>query len=195
MDTQDYSIRIEASVPVDEAFAGIQNVAAWWTKSFTGQARQAGDAFSVRFGSTFVDFSVANVVPEQQIVWQVASSSLPWLKNPDEWTGTRVVWDLSRTGTTTQIRMTHIGLAPQVECYGQCEAGWDFFVGQSLHQLLTQHQGMPDRRNLSHSRLESTPAGLVVLLKTEHRLAPAFIPRDVQAAGLAATLEWPVQPG
>jgi hypothetical protein len=146
MDTQDYSIRIRADIPAGEAFARIQNVAAWWTKSFTGQVRQPGDTFTVRFGSTFVDFSVAEVVPDRKIIWQVASSSLPWLKNPDEWTGTQVVWDVSQTGATTQIRMTHVGLAPQAECYDRCEAGWDFFVGQSLHKLLTHGPGMPDRQ-------------------------------------------------
>ncbi len=40
--------------------------------------------------------------------------------------------------------MTHLGLVPDAECNGMCKAGWNFCVGESLGELLTENAGMPD---------------------------------------------------
>jgi hypothetical protein len=145
MNNLDYHISVDTGIPASEAFARINAVSDWWTKGFTGHSQQPGDAFTVRFGDTFVDFQVAEVVPETKIVWRVVDSHLPWLKDKGEWTGTKVIWEASQGGGTTRIAMTHVGLVPQVECYEKCEAGWNFFVGESLRMLLTENTGMPDR--------------------------------------------------
>jgi hypothetical protein len=42
--------------------------------------------------------------------------------------------------------MTHAGLVPGVECYGNCEKGWDFYVGESLLRLLTENTGLADQQ-------------------------------------------------
>ena len=142
----DYSISVETDLPPSEAFARINAVPDWWTKGFTGLSRQRGDAFTVRFGDTFVDFQVAEVVPETRIVWQVVNCNLPWQKNREEWTGTRVVWEATRGDGKNRIRMTHVGLVPRAECYEACHAGWNFYLGESLRRLLTEGAGLPDQK-------------------------------------------------
>jgi len=145
MNCHDYRRSISAKISAADAFSRIQAVSRWWTKGVTGCAENVNDLFTVRFGQTFVDFKVREIVPPSKIVWQVIDSELPWLKNKDEWTGTEVVWELMPDGDSTQITMTHVGLNPAVECYEKCEAGWDFFVGESLSRLMSENLGMPDR--------------------------------------------------
>lgn len=39
--------------------------------------------------------------------------------------------------------MTHIGLVPGIECYEDCQQGWDEHFKESLLQLMTGEVGMP----------------------------------------------------
>ena len=142
----DYANSVETDLSASEAFARINAVSDWWTKGFTGHSRKPGDAFTVRFGDTFVDFEVAEIVPDARIVWRVVDCCLPWQKNQHEWTGTRIIWDASRRAGRTRIGMTHAGLAPHVECYEMCQAGWNFYIGESLRRLLTDGAGLPDQK-------------------------------------------------
>jgi len=41
----------------------------------------------------------------------------------------------------TQLRFTHAGLNPQVECYSACSNGWQQLIQQSLFSLITTGKG------------------------------------------------------
>lgn len=140
---RDYQCTIEARVSASEAFDKIALVRQWWALTFEGSARRRGDTFSVRFGETFVEFRIADAVPDTRIVWEVVNSNLHSLRNKTEWTGTRVEWELSSGDDVTTVRMTHRGLVPAVECYNDCEKGWNFYVGKSLVRFLTEGEGLP----------------------------------------------------
>ena len=58
MTGQDYSASITANITAQEAAERINRVADWWTAGFTGASGKVGDAFTVRFDETFVDFAV-----------------------------------------------------------------------------------------------------------------------------------------
>ena len=96
------------------------------------------------FFSTFVDFEVAEVIPDQKAVWLVTDCNLPFVANKTEWKNTKVVWQLSRENGKTRVIMTHVGLVPGIECYKNCEAGWNFYVTESLLKLLAEGKGLPD---------------------------------------------------
>jgi len=116
-----------------------------WTKAFTGAAEKVGDAFTVRFGETFVDFKISEVVPGKKVVWQVTDCNLHWINDKKEWKDTSVVWEASPDNGATRVKMTHIGLVPCAECYDNCKGGWDFCVGKSLSKLLNENKGLPDQ--------------------------------------------------
>ncbi len=145
MSTHDYTTTIHASTSAKNAMEAIDRVGAWWTKSFEGAAEHVGDTFNVRFGDTFVAFEVV-AHTDDEIVWHVTDSLLPWLRDKTEWTGTDVVWRVAVEGRETSVQMTHRGLTPTVECYANCERGWDFYVGKSLRKLLVEGEGLPDGR-------------------------------------------------
>lgn len=144
MTGKDYQCSIQAPVSAKDAFEKIGRVPEWWAKDFEGRASEQGDAFTVRFGKTFVDFKIAEADPSKRIVWQVVNCHLDWLKDKTEWNGTSVVWELSSSNGGTTVTMTHRGLVPGIECYGNCEQGWNSFVGKSLLQYLIEGKGLPN---------------------------------------------------
>ena len=151
MTGQDYSASITANITAQEATERINRVADWWTTSFTGGSGKVGDAFTVRFGDTFVDFVVVELVPARKIVWRVTDCNLHFIEDKKEWKDTRVTLDISSDGGVTTVTMTHDGLAPGVECHENCERGWNFYVKESLQKLLRENHGLPDGRKRQES--------------------------------------------
>jgi len=150
MNQQDYTTTIQSRASVRDTIEAIDRVGAWWTTSFQGAAQKPGDTFNVRFGETFVNFTIVEHTATR-IVWHVTESRLPWLKDETEWTGTDVIWDVAVAGGETQVQMTHKGLVPQVECFENCKKGWNVYVGESLRKLLAEGQGSPDGKARSQT--------------------------------------------
>jgi hypothetical protein len=86
---------------------------------------------------------IAEVVPNERMVWGVIDARQVWVKDPTEWVGTRIVWEISSQARGTQIDMTHIGLVPEIECYEKCTLGWDYLIKSSLSKFLTDNTGLP----------------------------------------------------
>jgi Activator of Hsp90 ATPase homolog 1-like protein len=145
MPGQDYSASIAANLSAEEATKRINRVADWWTAGFSGASDKIGDTFTVRFGETFVDFALVEMIRAKRIVWRVTDCNLQFIEDKKEWKDTEVVFDISPNETATIVTMTHFGLEPGVECYETCRKGWNFFITESLQSLLTENQGMPDR--------------------------------------------------
>jgi len=143
MNQQNYQSSIAADFTPQEAFEGISHVNEWWAKNFEGSAEKLNDVFTVHFGDTFVTFEVTESIAGKKIAWHVTNCYLPWLSDKTEWNGTMVVFEISPLGDETQVTMTHIGLVPEVECFGACEAGWNQHIKGSLFKLLTEHAGVP----------------------------------------------------
>ena len=150
MKERHYHRSISANISPGEAFERIARISDWWTAGVRGNLRNLGDAFTVLFGETFVDFEIVEVVPDKRIVWLVTDCNLHRMKNKTEWKDTRIVWDVTPDNRATRIDMTHVGLVPGVECYNVCEAGWNFYVGESLLKLLNEGKGLPDGRRSTH---------------------------------------------
>ena len=143
MKSANFRYRISADIPPQRAFDDITRVADWWSTRFEGTSRNPGDVFTVHFGDTHKTFRIVESVPGSRIVWEVIDSNMPWLADKQEWTGTRIVWDVSARGSATEITLTHVGLVPGIECYSACEAGWTYFAQESLRKLMTEGKGLP----------------------------------------------------
>lgn len=139
----DYHCEFTAAVPAAKAFDGISQVSNWWATHIEGQTKGLGSIFTVRFGETFVTFTITDYQPNTKIVWTVTDCFLHWQNDKTEWTGTKLVWELTDHGKLTEVAFTHVGLRPEVECFDMCVKGWDGHVSGSLYKLLTQGQGAP----------------------------------------------------
>lgn len=144
MGNKNFHRTITVNASAEEAMKKINQVNLWWAKNFSGSAEKLNDKFTVRFGETFVDFLISELVPNKKVVWKVTDCNLHWIKAKKEWNNTEVVFEISSENNKTKIDFTHIGLVPGVECYNDCETGWNGYVKGSLVTFINENKGKPE---------------------------------------------------
>lgn len=121
----------------ERAFAAINDVRAWWAGAIDGSADALGATFTYRYGDLHRSTQrVVEYVPGKKIAWRVTDSHLAFVEHKDEWTGTTIVFELAQKGGSTEVRFTHVGLGPEVACYGRCSGAWNFYVTENLRKFL-----------------------------------------------------------
>jgi len=143
IEMKDFHRTITVNASAADAFKHISQVNLWWAKNFKGKAEKVGDTFTVRFGDTFVDFHIRELIPDKKVAWKVTDCNLDWINNKKEWNGTEVVFEISEKKNSSQIDFTHVGLVPGVECYNDCEVGWDGHITDSLVKFINEGKGLP----------------------------------------------------
>jgi len=144
MANSDFTTRFHTTATPQQAYDTICNVAAWWCPEFSGKAQNAGDVFSVRFGDLHYSVQqLTEAIPGKRIVWEVTESNLTFLSQPDEWTGSRIQFDISAHDGNTIIHFTHLGLRPGIECYDACSGAWGQYIAYSLISMLNGGKGQP----------------------------------------------------
>lgn len=129
----------------EAAFAAINNPRAWWGRDIEGQTDRLGAEWVYRYKDLHVSRQkTSELVPGKRIVWDVVECQMSFLKDKGEWTGTKLVFDIARKGDKTEIRFTHQGLVPEVECFDICKNAWSGLIGDSLKQLVETGKGLPD---------------------------------------------------
>jgi hypothetical protein len=144
MENQDYTCSITAQTTAPEAFENICRVSEWWAIGYEGKSHKLNDVFTVRFGDTWVTFKLTEVIAGKKIAWHVTDCFLHWLNDKTEWKNTDVVFEILEKENATQINFTHVGLAPQVECYDTCIKGWNEYITGSLSNLIATGKGQPN---------------------------------------------------
>jgi len=142
---RDYATSFTVQQSPAEVFAAVVDVSAWWTGEIEGRADQLGAEFTYRHAPQHDSTQrVVELEPGRRVVWRVTDSHLAFTSEPAEWTGTEIGFDLVPTGAGTELRFTHLGLVPEVECFGACSVGWRHYVDGSLRSLITTGSGLPD---------------------------------------------------
>ena len=144
MQQQDYHGSIAADITPKEAFDKISCVNEWWSTNFEGESSKLGDVFTVRFKSgDWYTIKISEMISGKNIVWDVIAADQTWHEDRDEWTGTKIVWDISPEKDGSIVTMTHQGLVPEFECYEKCKMGWDYLTQKSLLKFLNGDKGLP----------------------------------------------------
>jgi hypothetical protein len=144
MEKKNYHKTIIVTSSADEAMRKISQVNLWWAKKVKGKTEKLNDKFTVDFGETFVDFQISELIPNKKVVWRVTDCNLNWINNKKEWVDTEVVFEISSENGKTKIDFTHIGLFPGVECYKDCEVGWNGHLTNSLVNFINEGKGQPE---------------------------------------------------
>lgn len=147
MKEQDFTTLITADTTAHEAFKSINNISGWWTENVEGRSQKLHDEFTVRFDDIHMSTQkLVEVIPDKKVVWLVTESKLNFVKNKQEWTGTKIRFDISEKEGKTRIRFTHEGLSPQIECFDACSNAWSDYLENSLKNLINSGKGKPTRK-------------------------------------------------
>jgi hypothetical protein len=147
MNDQGFTTTFTVDQTPEEAFAAINNVRGWWSGNIDGSTDRLGDEFTYRYE----DFHrsrqrISELIPGKKVVWHVLDGYLKFTQDTTEWTGTDVIFEISREGDKTVVRFTHRGLVPELECFGVCSNAWGSYVNGSLRSLIASGEGQPNEK-------------------------------------------------
>ena len=151
MKDQSYTATVEFAKSPGDVFKRINDVSKWWTRvangeqtEFEGRSTKLNDEFILRHGeSHYSKQKLVEVIPGKKVVWFVTDSKLNWLKkNQHEWTGTKMIFELTSKGDKTALNFIHQGLVPEKECYDHSVQFWDMVIKEWLFNFITNNKGI-----------------------------------------------------
>jgi activator of Hsp90 ATPase-like protein len=140
MKDKSYTVSIEVAATQQHVFDCLTDVSKWWAGGdLKGNSTKPGDEFTVIHGTVhYSKQKLTEVIPGRKMVWMVTESKLDWLKNRDEWTNTKMIFEIIPKGDMTELRFTNEGLVPEKECYARCTEGWDMVIRENLYNFITK---------------------------------------------------------
>lgn len=147
MKENNLSISLAVNVSAQEAFQSINSVSKWWTENIEGSSQKLNDEFTVRFDDVHVSTQkLVEVIPGKKVVWLVTDSRLNFVEDQEEWTDTKISFEIYSHPDKTEIQFTHIGLVPAIDCYRDCSNAWSHYIRGSLLNLITTGKGTPEKK-------------------------------------------------
>jgi hypothetical protein len=142
MTTANFTTTILVDNSPHEVFTAINNVRAWWQGEIKGDTEKLNDEFTYQMEEIhFSKQKIVELIPDKKVCWLVTESRLNFVTKKSEWTGTKIVFEISEINKQTQLRFTHEGLVPDFECYGGCSGAWGDLIQKSLFSLITTGKG------------------------------------------------------
>jgi activator of Hsp90 ATPase-like protein len=146
MKSKDYTTSFTVDQSPEEVFDAINNVRGWWSEEIDGSADKLGAEFKFHYKDLHRSTQkITEFVPSRKVVWHVLDSHINFVKDKTEWKGTDIVFAITRKDDKTELRFTHVGLVPAIECYGDCSGAWGFYINDSLRSLITTGKGQPNQ--------------------------------------------------
>lgn len=125
-----------------EVFNAINNVRGWWQGEIEGNTDKLNEEFTYRVpGIHYSKQKITELIPEEKIVWLVTESEINFVEDKNEWTNTKIIFDIKWINNKTQVRFIHEGLIPAISCYKDCAGAWGKLMQESLFSLITTGKG------------------------------------------------------
>jgi len=125
----------------EEVFRMLLDIEQWWSglhgETIKGDSSKLGDEFTFEAGGGmhYSKQKMVALIPNKSVVWEVTDSTLTFLNDTTEWTGTLLRFDISADDNKTKVTFTHDGLMPQVECFNQCSTVWPKYLEKMVQNL------------------------------------------------------------
>ena len=138
MQATDFTTTITVDQTPQEVFEAIITPQNWWSGDFEGNTKNVNDEFTYRYADMhYSKQRVVESIPGEKVVWLVTESQLNFIEDKEEWTGTKIIFEISKSGDKTQLKFTHAGINPEVECYDACSNAWGQLIKQSLFTYIS----------------------------------------------------------
>jgi hypothetical protein len=141
MKTSDFTATILVAQTPEEAFAAINNARGWWTgePGIEGSTDKLNDEFTYDYKPYHHSKQkITELIPGKKIVWLVTDSNINFVEDKNEWTGTKIIFEITKKGDETEVCFTHVGLVPAIECYDGCSNAWGSYINSSLRNLIAK---------------------------------------------------------
>jgi hypothetical protein len=144
MKKRNFTVTLLIDQTPEKVFQAINNVRGWWPGEIKGSADKLNDEFTYRSGEFHMSTQkIVEFIPDKKVVWLVTESKLNFVKDKNEWTGTKISFEISEKDDKTQLCFTHIGLVPEIECFRDCSNAWSQIVQQNLLNLIKTVRNYP----------------------------------------------------
>ena len=141
----DLTITLRLSQTPAQVFTAVNNVRGWWSGTIEGDTDRLGSEWTYRYQDIhYSKQKITELIPDRRVVWHVEESYLQFVENTNEWNDTDIIFEITNSNGQTELRFTHKGLTPAVDCYDGCSPAWRFYIEDSLQQLITTGAGNPN---------------------------------------------------
>lgn len=143
MENQNFTTTILVDQSPKAVFTAINNVRGWWLDNIEGRTDALNETFKFYVdGRLQFHFRIVELNPYDKVAWLVVDQ---YFKNTEkhEWRGTTVIFEISKEGSQTQLRFTHQGLTPKLDCYDTCQSAWTKYIQISLFNFIKKGEGEP----------------------------------------------------
>jgi hypothetical protein len=148
MQNQNFNITFFVEQSPNEVFNAVRDVRGWWSEELEGESAKLNDEFVYRHKDLhYSKHKLIEIKPDKKVVWLTTDSRLTFVKNQDEWNGTKMIFEISKEGDKTKLVVTHLGLVPDFECFDACSRAWTYYLQSSLLPLITTGIGNPDQKS------------------------------------------------
>ena len=144
-----YQQSVSVKATKEQVFDALTTKVGEWWGPVDRMAQQVGETFKIDFdGESYWKFQVVEMPGAQKVVWECIESHQDHnVKGMDEeWTGSKLYWQIFERGQAVEVEFLHQGLVPQGDCYKVCSAAWDFYITDSLKSFLETGEGKPGEK-------------------------------------------------
>jgi hypothetical protein len=139
MNNQDFTASFHVTEAPEAVFQTIRKVQDWWSGLFGEEIHEEQDGFTFHAGggAHYSRQKLVEAIPGRKLLWQVTESKLSFVSDDQEWTGSKIGFELLPEGSGTKVTFTHSGLTPQLECFNECSSAWSRYLQERLLPLIT----------------------------------------------------------
>ncbi len=147
MTPSDFTKTILVDQNPEAAFNAINNVRGWWSEEIEGGTEKLNDEFTYHFKDIHrCKMKLIEVIPDKKVVWLVLDNYFKFTNDKSEWTGNKIIFEITEKDNKTQLQFTQVGLVPAYECYDICQNAWSNYINNSLRSLITTGKGQPNSK-------------------------------------------------
>ena len=155
MKTADFTTTILVDQTPKQVFDAINNVRGWWSEEIEGSTNKLNAEFTYHFEDVHrAKMKIVEFIPNEKVVWLVLDNYFKFTKDESEWTGNKIIFEITEKNNKTQLQFTQLGLIPSYECYEICRDSWSNYIKISLRTLISTGKGQPNGKDKPRTEAE-----------------------------------------